>query len=428
MVAFLLFTACLDPVQTDDSTGGTDDSGDTDNTVGGDGSIYDVRSGVIGDGDSVRVAGVLVSSPPTREDNESGKSDGFFIQEPDGGPNSGLYVWSPNGFGDELNVQPGDEVTISGQISEFFDWTELVVGDASSIEVTGSGTLPAPIDLGDGAGVDWNEYESVPVTLTNQDIVSVDSYNTGVLSAGINLDDGFVYNDYDCRGSYESVTGIVFYQYEAWSINNRNEGELVGYTAPAQIDTTIAEIRQGLVCGIVRLEEVVAISSSLGSADDETTVFVQDAGGGEYSGIVVFIPSTHLDIAPGDLVTVIGSVSDYFGLAEIYVPEGEGSYGVTSGGGTPVASVLTEIPADWEPYESTLVTLQNVTATSSTSDTDAYGAVSTDWGVQIDNIFYAHETNTGTVFSSVTGPLYYTSFDDIPVWSVEPRGADDLVE
>lgn len=423
MVAFLLLPACLNPVPVDDDNGGTGDTDDT-NPGGGGTDIYDVRSGEIGDGDALALTGVLVSSPPTREDSESGKSDGFFVQDPRGGANSGLYVWSAGGFGSDLTVEVGDEVSITGQISEYYDWTELVVGDVGSIEVTGSGTLPDPVALGDGAEVDWNEYESVPVTLTEQAIVSVDAYNTGVLSAGVNLDDGFVFNDYSCRGTYESVTGIVFYQYEAWSINNRDATELVGYTAPSQIDTTISAIRQEGVCGLVRLENVVAIAPSLGADEGETQVFVQDAGGGEYSGIVVFMAASHVAVAAGDLLTVIGEISDYYGLAELYIPEGEGGFGVTTGGGIPVASVLDEVPADWEPYESTLVTLGNVSAVTD----EEYGAVFTDWGVYVDNLFYDHPGDNGSVWSSVTGPLYFTSYDDIPTWNLEPRDADDLVE
>lgn len=423
MVAFLLFTACLDPVQVDGSTDGgsdTDDSGS-----GGSGSdIYDVRAGQVGDGDTLTLTGVVVSSPPTREDSESGLSDGFFVQDPHGGANSGLYVWSAGGFGDELTVQVGDEVSISGQISEYYDWTELVIGDASSITITGGGTLPDPVDLADGTGVDWNEYESVPVKLTDQTITKIDAYSTGTLSAGVKLDDGFVYNDYGCRGHYDSVTGIVFYQYEAWSINNRTEDELSGYTAPEQIDATIRDVREGTVCGTVRLENVVAIAPGLGEDDGETTVFVQDAGGGEYSGMVVFMPSQYVAVNAGDLLTVIGEVSDYYGLAELYIPDAEGGFGVTSGGGEVVATELTEIPTDWEPYESGLITISNVSAVTD----QEYGAVFTDWGVYVDNLFYDHDGDNGTTWSSVTGALYYTSYDDIPAWNLEPRDASDLSE
>ncbi len=47
--------------------------------------------------------------------------------------------------------------------------------------------------------------------------------------------DGFQYNTgHECGGSFTNVTGVVFYQYEAHSINNRYDADLVGYTAPTE--------------------------------------------------------------------------------------------------------------------------------------------------------------------------------------------------
>jgi predicted extracellular nuclease len=420
-LSFPTFVACLDPKPVDNS--GDDSASDSGSGSTGGASIFDVRNGDIADGESVTLEGVLVSSPKTRAD-DTGKSDGFFIQDPRGGAKSGLYVWSQGQFGDELTVEEGDEVTVSGTISEYFDWTELSVDGADSIEVTGTGTLPSPEDLGDGAGVDWDDYESVPVTLSNQTVESVDTYNTGTLSAGINLDDGFVYNDYACRGSFASVTGIVFYQYEAWSVNNRTEAELSGYADPERIEVSVRDIREGGVCGPVQISDAVAVSASWGEDDGKTSVFVQDEGGGEYSGIVVFNAGEFVDVQPGDLVTVSGEVSDYYGLAEVFVGADSGGMGIIEGGGTPVSTDITDAPADWEAYESVLVTVHDLTAVSDME----YGAVFTDKGVYVDNLFYDFDAENGTSWQSVTGPVYFTSYDDVPQYLVEPRSGDDVVE
>ena len=184
MFALFTLSACLDPVAKDTDT--ASDGGDSGGGGGG-ATIFDVRNGDVGDGETVTLTGILVSSPLTRADTDSGKSDGFFVQDPAGGERSGLYVWSQGQFGSELSLAVGDEVTISGKISDYFGWTELVVGDASSIERTGQGTLPAPADLGDGVGVDWDAWESVPVTVTDQTVESINAYSTGMLTAGIGL-------------------------------------------------------------------------------------------------------------------------------------------------------------------------------------------------------------------------------------------------
>lgn len=419
MVVLLALTACLDPIQKDSGS----DTGDTDDTGSGGGvDIFDIRSGEVADGETVTITGVLVSSPLTRADGESGRSDGFFVQDPAGGERSGVYVWSQGQFGDELDVEPGDEVTISGKISEYYGWTELVVGDATSITLSGSGTLPTPPDLGDGAGVDWDAWESVPVTLTNQTVESINGYSTGRLSAGVNLDDGFVYNDYACRGHYASVTGVVFYQYEEWSLNNRTAEDLGTYTAPEVVDTTIHAVRADGVCGPVRLTDVVATAQSFGEEDGRTYVFVQDAGGGEYSGLVAFSPAGFTAYAAGTTFEIVGDVSDYYGLVEVYVGD-TGSLTAT-GTAEPVVTVVPDGITDWMPWQSALITVQTVTAVT---DED-FGAVLTDKGVYVDDLLYGFDAQNGDSWASVTGPLYYTSYDDVPQFLVEPRSAADLVE
>lgn len=421
MFALILLAACLTPVQKDDGA----DSGDT-GTGGTDGtgaSIFDVREGRVSDGETVTITGALVSSPLTRADSESGKSDGFFIQDPAGGERSGLYVWSQGQFGTELQLAEGDEVTVSGKISEYFGWTELTVGDASSITVTGAGTLPAPADLGDGAGVDWDAWESVPVTLQDQTVESVNEFNTGTLTAGIGIDDGFVYNDYDCRGHFEQVTGIIFYSYEAWSINNRTEADLGAYTDGEVLDTDVYAVRAGDVCGPVRLTGLTSSADSFGEEDDRTYIFAQDAEGGPYAGIVVFSPVAFTAHPAGTVFDVTGTVSNYFGLMEIFVgdtgsitPTGTGSVGTTT---------LAADEPDLLQYQSMLVKFENVTAVTGIDD---HGQVQTDAGVFIDNLLYDFSAEEGTTWSSVTGPLYYTSYDDVPEYLVEPRNSADLVE
>ncbi len=418
MFALLTVIACLDPVQKDDGS----DSGDTAGGGGGTGAtIFDVREGRVADGQTVTITGALVSSPLTRADSDSGRSDGFFVQDPAGGERSGLYVWSQGQFGSELTVAEGDEVTISGKVSEYFGWTELVVGDASSITVTGAGTLPAPADLGDGAGVDWDAWESVPVTLQDQTVDAVSEFGTGTLSAGVGLDDGFVYNDYDCRGHFESVTGIVFYSYEVWSVNNRTESDLGQYTDGAALESDVFAVRAGQVCGPVHLTGLVSSAPSFGEDDDRTYIFAQDPAGGPNSGIVLFAPGGYTAFEAGTEFEVTGSVSNYFGLIEIFVGD-DGSLTAT-GTGTITPQVVTADETDWLQWQSALVRIENVTAVTAV---DEYGTVLTDAGVYVDNLFYNFSAEEGTAWSSVTGPLFYTSYDDVPQYLVEPRSAADL--
>lgn len=407
----LLVAGCnLNPKPADDTGTATDDTG---GGGGGGLSIKEVRDGGASDGEVVTISGVVVTSPITRD------GEGFFIQDPEGGPRSGLYVWSQAGMDPYVAAQ-GDEVTITGTISEFFDWTELSINTMDQVEITGTGTIPPAEDLGDGAGVNWDDYESIPVTLTGQTVESVNAYNTGLLApSGVGLDDGFLFLEFGCGGAYETLTGIVFYSYEEYSINPRVEGDIGAYTGGDTSDGTIADIQRGTACGTINLSGLVATTDSVEEDDGSVSFFAQDAGGGEYSGIIVFLPGGGVTVSTGDVFDVQGSSSEYYDLTELYVSDAATL--TVSGAGSPTAVTLDAAPADWEPYEGVLVTLENV---GITTDIDDYGQAATDYGLFIDNGLYNYQAANGQTFASVTGVVTYTFSE----WKIWPRTESDMIE
>ena len=414
---FLFLSACnLNPKPVDDTgTSGTDTGTGTGTTTGSPMSIADIRSGGAADGDAVTVKGVVVTSPITRD------GEGFFIQDPEGGPRSGLYVWYQAGL-DPYVVKQGDEVTINGVISEFYDWTELAISGNDAITNTGSGTVPDPIALQSGSGVNWDDYESVLVSLNDQTVASVDSYNTGALDpAGISLDDGFQFLDFDCGGHYDSLTGVMFYSYSAYSINPRSDTDLGTYTPGPASDATIKDVQQGDICGGVNLNGLVATTDSVvNPKDNSVSFFAQDEGGGLYSGLVIYFKAGGVTVHAGDKFSVSGSATEFYDLTELNVTDA--STLVVDGTGTPVAETLTAAPTDWEPYEGMLLTLQNVAATA---DSDKYGVVATSYtGLAMDDELTSFKAKSGDTWSSVTGVLTYS----YGAWVLWPRGADDLVK
>lgn len=137
----------------------------------------------------------------------------------------------------------------------------------------------------------------------------------------------------------------------------------------------------------------------------------------------MFSPVAFTAHPAGTVFDVTGTVSNYFGLMEIFVgdtgsitPTGTGSVGTTT---------LAADEPDLLQYQSMLVKFENVTAVTGIDD---HGQVQTDAGVYIDNLLYDFSAEEGTTWSSVTGPLYYTSYDDVPEYLVEPRNSADLVE
>ena len=95
------------------------------------------------------------------------KLEGLFVQDKGGGANSGLYL-SEDAGGPLANLKVGDVVTITGDVAEFYCYTEM-----KPIAVTPEGTTDLPtaatIDvatIGEKATPADNEtYESVFISL-----------------------------------------------------------------------------------------------------------------------------------------------------------------------------------------------------------------------------------------------------------------------
>lgn len=95
-------------------------------------------------------------------------SNGFFIQTPDeragtapAEASTGVFVFTgaaPTG------VVVGDLVDVSGQVQEYFDWTQIT---NSSFTVTGTGTLPTPVTLDETRPSPDPDNLSCPATQSN---------------------------------------------------------------------------------------------------------------------------------------------------------------------------------------------------------------------------------------------------------------------
>ena len=114
-----------------------------------------------------------------------------------------------------------------------------------------------------------------------------------------------------------------------------------------------------------------------------------------------------------------GKVQEYYDLTEISIEEGSGSVEVT-GSGSVTTDTLSAAPADWEPWEGCLVSLQDIQVTAEAD----YGQFETSWGVNIDDLFYEYDGAVPGSYASITGALTYT----YEAYQLEPRDAADLIE
>ncbi|MFH1464627.1 MAG: hypothetical protein ABIO70_09595 [Pseudomonadota bacterium] len=408
-LALLLVTGCGDDDKNVDDS--SPDTSDLPAACQGGTTIADIQQGGFADGDGVTVACAVVTAELTPG------GDGFFLQDPNGGAWSGIYVYLYGGMDPEdMDIQVGDLVTVAGTISEWNDLTEISI--ATAYDVAKLGTWDVTVDAVDCGTTDWEPWEGCLISVDGLEMTSwPDNYGEVTTSCGITIDDMY--------GSYNGGTGSVCtpivapltYTYEAYKLVPRDTDDVAGCTGPDMGDpTSIADLRQGNPAdGDHVIVQNVVITTT--TTDDGKMFFVQDEGGGPYTGMPIYLATMTYSAVPGTVVDIQGSLDDYYGMWELK-PDTITDSGTTT---DPVAVTLSSTPADWEPYEGALVTLEEVEITG---DPDTYGEVTTNYGITINDLFYQANLSEGDHLSSVTGVIEY-SYD---AFKIEPRDAPDLVE
>jgi uncharacterized repeat protein (TIGR01451 family) len=188
-------------------------------------------------GQTVFVEGIVTAAP-----GELGSS-AMIIEEPGGGPWSGLYLYKSGGYG-SLSAPRGTEVRVLGTVDEYFGLTEFVVLNISVLS-TGN-TVPGAevIDTGDfitvGSAEQWESVliEFQNATVTNPDIGNGEwKFSDG--SGETVADDlgNFTYSP-ALGDFYDSLTGIGWYSFSAYKIEPRNDADIVLGTPPQDLGLT----------------------------------------------------------------------------------------------------------------------------------------------------------------------------------------------
>ncbi len=149
--------------------------------------------------------------------------------------------------------------------------------------------------------------------------------------------------------------------------------------------------------------------------------FIQDPGGGEWSGMYVYLyggmEADEMDISVGDLISIAGVVSEWNDLTELSIAT---AYDVAVIGEYPVTIDAVDCnTADWEPWESCLISIDGLEVTSWP---DNYGQVDTSCGMTFDDLYFDYSSGTGAVCTPVIGPLTY-SYEE---YRLVPRDEDDM--
>lgn len=159
------------------------------------------------DGQSVTTTGIVTAVAP----------QGYFIQDGNA-VRSGIYIYEQDN-----SPAVGDEVTLTGMVTEFYDLTEIV--DLTSFAINSSNnTLPNPILLMTGEASN-EDYEGMLITIENATCTSTDigfgewQINDG--SGALAVDDLMYLFSSDLNIDY-GVTGILTYTFSNYKIEPRS--------------------------------------------------------------------------------------------------------------------------------------------------------------------------------------------------------------
>ncbi len=207
-----------------DTTTGDTTTGDT---GGMSDTIYDIQMGKFQLMDPVTVEGVIATSGLTF------KQDGFFVQDPNGGEYSGIFVYIG---GNKVAVAPGDVLTIAGTYDEFFTYSEIKIAKPADIIKTGTAPVPAPAvvtaaEVATG-GAKAENYEGVLVQVKNAKVsAAVDMNGEFIVDTKLRVDDLFFAKvDWvapKIGDTFTTITGPLAYTFDNFKVAPRTLADLV---------------------------------------------------------------------------------------------------------------------------------------------------------------------------------------------------------
>jgi|GEM_PF-400678 len=388
-------------------------------------------------GQEVTVMGVVVAGG---DEYYSSSLPVAVIMDPEGGPWHGLTL-----YGDSAaSLQRGDSVMVTGEVQEYYDFTELAY--ITEIQRLGTGaSLPDAYDISTvdlSTAGDPEQYESVLLRVSDA-IVTTEPDQYGIFG----VDDGSGECSVDDNGDYSYeptvgdtlfyAVGVGWYAYSEWTLQPRDDDDIDassgGGGGGGSGDTLTCYEVQGQADQSPYLGDTVAVTgivtadpSDLSNAS-YTYAFLGDYSGGEWTGLMLFGDDLTA-LTRGDSVTITGVVDEYYGTTELKPP-----LDITvheSGHALPPASVVSTgdiaNSADPEKWESVVVTVQSATVTTEPDpeygiwgvDDDSGECLVDDWGS------YAYTPTMGDVLQSITGPLSY-DWDD---FKIQPRDDADIVQ
>jgi uncharacterized protein len=208
--------------------------------------------------------------------------------------------------GDDYTFKQGDKLRVTGSLDAYFD-TEQINANVTDIEVLAQGveTLPRVITSSDLTS-NSEKYESMLIKVANVKVSSVDKYKnfTTEDSNGTFL----VLGGYVAvENSYESVTGIVKYNYGQHKVFPRNNDDVIGSASGEVVLTTIAEAKEKEGSEVL-IEGIVTAGFEKGG---KMNYYVQD----DTAGVIVRVEG--VSVSKGDKISAKGKMDSYYGMQQL---------------------------------------------------------------------------------------------------------------
>lgn len=178
----------------------------------------------------VRLSNVVVTAVYS-----SGQNLGsFWVQEPAGGPYSGIFVYVETPLVGLWPVAPGDRLTLVGRYTEYFDLSEVVLQAVES-QVAGGELLPearSPLDVADDGAL-AEAYEGVLVIVSGLQVISENpdapmDFGEFQVSGGLRIDDAlYRVEPRPLPGTtIDYVAGVLNYAFEHFKLVPRSPSDV----------------------------------------------------------------------------------------------------------------------------------------------------------------------------------------------------------
>lgn len=304
-------------------------------------SIFDIQQTDDSDGSSRLTDQLVTTRGIVTAVFEAGER--VFIQDPAGGPWSGLFLFRPT-------PQPalGDEVAVTGRVQEFKGLTEIAEGQLTIL--SRGNPLPAAhiTTTGDAAQEQW---ESVLLRLENVTVTDPDlghgEWQVDDGSGTLRVDDLGSYQYHPAAGDVlDYVVGPLYYSFDNFKLEPRDDAD-IGIEVAARPQQTICQIQgtgfNAALEGQTVTTRGVVIADLEESGRDGFFIQQPNCDGDPATSDGIFVYDRGQDfVSAGDEVIVRGRVKEFFGLTEIVLDDVE----IVSSGNPLPEAVELDPPAD----------------------------------------------------------------------------------